>query len=38
MQAMVAQYRQKLHYLQVYTRLFKIIKMDMVVIFLMLFF
>jgi len=33
MQATMAQYWQKLHSLQVHTRLFKIIKVDMVVIF-----
>jgi hypothetical protein len=32
MQVMVAQYQQKLHFLQVYTRFFKMIQMDMVII------
>jgi len=31
MQAMVAQYWQKLHFLQVHTRFFEMIQMDMVV-------
>jgi hypothetical protein len=34
MQATVVQYRQKLHFLQVHTKLLKIIQMDMVVTFL----
>jgi len=33
MQIMMAQYQQKLHSLQVHTKLFKMIQMDMVVIF-----